>query len=127
MQQLDEERNVFTFVTAPGVATRTLEATNVASAAQGEMYMVPGYNQAVIIFEGLAPLEDGKVYQFWLANSAGQVAAGPPVMVDADGITRIVIEAPREVNAYTTVMLTVEDATIPHPQPSNDVVLEGSL
>lgn len=125
--QLSQEQQVFTFVTAPGVATRTLAAKDVRVPARGEMYMYPGHSEAVVLFRGLVPLEAGKVYQFWLANDEGQIPAGPPVMVDTDGLARLVIKAPREVNAFTTVMLTVEPASGPGSSPSNEVVLEGEL
>lgn len=123
--QLSQEQYVLTFISAPGVATRQLEATSGSVDAQGEMYMYPGHSEAIVLFRGLAPLEPGKVYQFWLANSDGQVAAGT-VVADADGLARLLVQAPREVNAFTEVMLTIEPAG-GSAIPSNQVVLEGSL
>jgi anti-sigma-K factor RskA len=125
MTRLNQEEQVLTFISAPGVATRILQATNSQIPAAGEMYMYPGQTQAVVLFRGLSPLESGKVYQFWLANNEGQVAAGI-LHVDESGLERLIVNAPREVNAFTQVMLTIEPAG-GSDAPSNEVVLEGSL
>lgn len=120
-----QERYVVSFVTAPGVATRTLEATLPNIEARGEMYMYPGNDQAVVIFSGLHTLEPGQTYQFWLADGETQVAAGTFV-VDETGLAQLLVDAPREVNAFSEVMVTVEPAG-GSTQPSDEVVLAGSL
>lgn len=128
-QQLMQEQEVFTFISAPGVATRQLTATDViaqAQQAQGEMYMYPGHSEAVVLFRGLTPLESGQVYRFWLADGEKQIAAGN-VTVDADGLARLVVHAPQEVNAFNVVMLTIEPEDSDPTRPSDQVVLEGSL
>lgn len=123
--RLAQEQFVISFVSAPGVATRQLNAVSAQANARGEMYMYPGHSQAVVLFSGLAPLEPGKTYQFWLADGQTQVAGGT-FTVDEGGIATLLVEAPREVNAFRQVMLTVEpdggSAT-----PSANVVLEGVL
>jgi anti-sigma-K factor RskA len=120
-----QERHVVSFVTAPGVATRTLEATLPDTNARGEMYMYPGNDQAVVIFSGLHTLEPGQTYQFWLADGQTQVAGGTFV-VDESGIAQLLVDAPREVNAFSEVMVTVEPAG-GSSVPSEEVVLSGSL
>lgn len=123
--QITQERQAFTFVTAPGVATRELIATSTSTQAGGEMYMRPGHSEAVIFFQGLPPLTSGQVYVFWLADGQEQIAAGQ-VMVDADGLGLLLIQAPQEVNAFEQVMLTVE-SSVESKTPSDDVLLEGLL
>ncbi len=123
--QLSDAEHILTFMTAPGVAVRQLDATQASEDTSGEMYMRPGHTTAVILFRGLPPLETGKVYQFWLANGSDQVSAGT-VQVGEDGLARLVIEAPDAVNDFAQVMLTVEDAP-DKAMPGDDVVLEGSL
>lgn len=119
------EQQVFTFVTAPGVATRRLLPADVLTDADGAMYMRPGQRQAVVLFRGLTPLEPGQVYQFWLADGEIQVAAGT-VTVDPDGLARLLVEAPDAVNLFNEVMLTVE-SNPDSREPTGEVVLEGSL
>jgi uncharacterized coiled-coil protein SlyX len=124
-EQLSQEEYVLTFVTAPGVATRELAAAQANIGAQGEMYMYPGQRDAVVLFRGLPPLQPGQVYQFWLADGQNQVPGGI-VEVSEGGVARLLVEAPREVNAFSQVMVTIErggGSTV----PSTDVVLEGSL
>jgi anti-sigma factor RsiW len=124
-EQLVQEEYVLTFVTAPGVATRELAAAGSSVGVQGEMYMYPGQRQAVVLFRGLPALQSGQVYQFWLADGQNQVPGGI-VEVGNGGVARLIVEAPREVNAFSQVMVTIERAggsTV----PSEDVVLEGSL
>jgi anti-sigma factor RsiW len=119
------EQQVFTFVTAPGVATRQLLPVNVLTDADGAMYMRPGQRKAVVLFRGLTPLEPGQVYQFWLADGEIEIAAGT-VTVDPDGLARLWLEAPDAVNHFNEVMLTVESEP-ESPEPTGVVVLEGSL
>jgi anti-sigma-K factor RskA len=123
--QRAQDEYVISFVSAPGVATRRLSPPQSDVSAQGEMYMYPGNSSAVVLFSGLPPLQPGQVYQFWLADGATQVAGGT-FAVDGSGIGNIVVQAPREVNAFSQVMVTVEpeggSAT-----PSETVVLEGNL
>jgi anti-sigma-K factor RskA len=123
--ELAQDEYVIAFVSAPGVATRQLTAAQSGLGAQGEMYMYPGNASAVVLFSGLPPLAPGEVYQFWLADGQGQVGAAT-FIVDGSGIGHIVVEAPREVNAFSQVMVTVEPAG-GSSTPSAEVVLEGSL
>ena len=116
---------VISFVSAPGVATRQLVSAQAELNAQGEMYMYPGNSSAVVLFSGLPPLAPGKVYQFWLADDSNQVAGGTFV-ADSSGIGHIVVQAPREVNAFSQVMVTVEPEG-GSTMPSANVVLEGNL
>lgn len=123
--ELARDDYLISFVSAPGVATRQLRSAQSDLAAQGEMYMYPGHANAVVLFSGLPPLAAGQVYQFWLADGTSQVA-GSTFVVDPTGIGYIIIEAPREVNAFSEVMVTVEPSG-GSPIPSQNVVLEGSL
>lgn len=123
--RLAQEQYVVSFVTAPGVATRQLTAAQSSAAAQGEMYMYPGNSQAVVIFSGLPTLEPGKVYQFWLADGQKQVAGGT-FSVDASGLASLLVQAPREVNAFSQVMVTVEPLG-GSTAPGEEVILTGSL
>jgi anti-sigma-K factor RskA len=116
---------VISFVSAPGVATRQLTAAEADLSARGEMYMYPGQASAVVLFSGLPALQPGEVYQFWLADDETQVASNT-FLVDATGIGYIVVKAPREVNAFREVMVTVEPEG-GSDEPSEQVVLEGSL
>ncbi|WP_129676888.1 anti-sigma factor domain-containing protein [Candidatus Chloroploca sp. Khr17] len=123
--RLAHDEQIVTFVTAPGVATRQLAPARPDESARGEMYMYPGEPNAVVLFSGLPTLESGQVYQFWLADGSSEVAAGT-FQVDSTGITRLVVQAPREVNAFQRIMVTIEpdggSAT-----PGTTVVLTGSL
>jgi len=123
--RLAEDAYVISYVAAPGVATRDLAAVGAATSARGEMYMYPGNLNAVVLFSGLPALAPGKVYQFWLADGQSQVGGGTFV-VDEGGIATLVVEAPREVNAFSQVMVTVEPAG-GSPRPSQEVVLAGEL
>lgn len=120
-----QDEYVIAFVSAPGVATRQLAPADAVALARGEMYMYPGKAGAVVLFSGLPPLQPGQVYQLWLADSASQIAGGT-FQVDAMGLAHLVVEAPREVNAFSEVMVTIEPSG-GSPTPSSQVVLAGSL
>lgn len=123
--RLARDEQVIAFVSAPGVATRQLAPADAGAAARGEMYMYPGEESAVVLFSGLPALAPGQTYQFWLADGPLQVAGGT-FEVDDTGLARIVVQAPREVNAFSEVMVTVEPAG-GSAAPSAEVVLAGSL
>ncbi len=123
--QFMTDQRLATFITAPGVATRRLVAVDDDSQASGEMYMYPGDREAVVLFRELPALEPGQVYQFWLANESGQVAAGT-LQAGEDGLARLHVTAPQEVNAFNQVMLTIEPVG-GSEVPSDEVVLEGFL
>jgi cell division protein FtsB len=124
-EQIAQERLLVSFVSAPGVATRELRPTRSDLAARGEMYMYPGETQAVVIFSGLPALEPDRVYRFWLSDGVQRIAAGS-FQVDATGLATLVITAPREVNAFTEVMVTVEPVTNP-TLDAVEVILTGTL
>ncbi|WP_028460193.1 anti-sigma factor domain-containing protein [Chloroflexus sp. Y-396-1] len=124
-EQIAQERLLVSFVSAPGVATRELRPTRGDLAARGEMYMYPGETQAVVIFSGLPPLEPDRIYRFWLSDGVQRIAAGS-FQVDATGLATLVITAPREVNTFTEVMVTVEPVTNPTPDVV-EVILTGTL
>jgi cell division protein FtsB len=124
-EQIAQERLLVSFVSAPGVATRELRPTRSDLAARGEMYMYPGETQAVVIFSGLPALEPDRIYRFWLSDGVQRIAAGS-FQVDATGLATLVITAPREVNAFTEVMVTVEPVTNPTPD-AVEVILTGTL
>lgn len=123
--QRAQDEYVISFVSAPGVATRDLNPAETGTAARGEMYMYPGNPNAVVLFSGLPALAPGQVYQFWLADGSTQVA-GDTFVVDGGGIGHIIVQAPREVNAFSQVMVTVEPEG-GSTTPSEQVVLEGNL
>ncbi|NTU80177.1 MAG: anti-sigma factor [Chloroflexales bacterium] len=123
--QAARDEYVISFVSAPGIATRQLAPADTIISARGEMYMYPGQPSAVVLFSGLPTLQPGQVYQFWLADGATQVAGGT-FQVNETGLAQIVVQAPREVNAFRQVMVTVEP-TGGSASPSRNVVLAGSL
>lgn len=124
-EQIAQERLLVSFVSAPGVATRELRPTQAGLAARGEMYMYPGEAQAVVVFSGLPPLQPDRVYRFWLSDGTQRIAAGT-FQVDAAGFATLIVTAPREVNAFTEVMVTVEPATDASPS-EGEVILSGTL
>ncbi|NCC31063.1 MAG: anti-sigma factor [Chloroflexia bacterium] len=123
--RLAHDQQIVTFVSAPGVATRELAPARPDESARGEMYMYPGEANAVVLFSGLPTLATGQVYQFWLADGSSEVAAGT-FQVDDTGIARLVVQAPREVNAFQRVMVTIEPDG-GSTTPGTTVVLAGSL
>ena len=124
-EQIAQERLLVSFVSAPGVATRELRPTRADLTARGEMYMYPGESQAVVVFSGLPPLEPDRVYRFWLSDGVQRIAAGS-FQVDATGLATLIITAPREVNAFTEVMVTIEPVTDSTPD-AVEVILTGTL
>ena len=116
---------IMKLMSSKDVTSRTLEATASAPNAKGTMFMQPGNQTAFVVVDGLAPLPEDRVYQFWLAREGQPPIPSNTFNVGADGHAELVIEANAQVNDFKQVMITVEPksgSTVP-----GSTVLEGNL
>jgi anti-sigma-K factor RskA len=118
-----ENQNAITFISQTKTVNQVLVPQR--PGVEGRMYMQEGHNRVVLVLAGLPPLAEGKTYQFWFANSAGQVPSRT-FTVDQNGLAEIVIDAPEPVDGYLEVMVTIEDSG-GSVTPSQEVVVAAEL
>lgn len=127
-KELGTSEQLVAFLSGPELATRPLLATAEARSATGTMYMRPGDKNAVVLVSGLPPLQPNQSYQFWLARQGAPLQLNAGILaVGTDGVGRLLVNAPLEVDAFNRVMVTLEQGTNRTAQPADTTVLEGIL
>jgi anti-sigma-K factor RskA len=120
--QLDQARKGFDFIAYGASVDRMLEGQQ---RAEGKMFMRPGAKEALLVVHGLRQPDPGKTYQFWFAAGDEQVPA-TTFTVGPEGVATVVLTAPRPVNTYTQVRVTVEPAG-GSKTPSTELVFQATL
>jgi anti-sigma-K factor RskA len=123
--QLGQDDQIVSFIANPETVSQEVPATRLASGASALMYMQPGHNQVVLVVHGLPPLAPGKMYRLWLASEAELVPMGSGMPRDG-GVTQFHGYAPKPMDTYAQVMVTVEDIERAD-RPSEEVLFETEL
>lgn len=101
----------------PTHQTATLAAEPLAADATAVVIYSPGTTAAYLMASGLPPTPDGKVYQLWVADSAGVHALGT---FTYDGVGAFVAPFEQDLQAAAATMVTLEPvggaAGTPGPQ-----------
>ena len=94
----------------PG-STRFVEVrgSDVSPAAGGRVVYDARTRRALVVLEGLPPLEPGKTYQLWLLQGGGAapLSAGT-LRPEDDGLGTVVIQAPAQLDAFAGIGVTLE-------------------
>ncbi|MBI4213883.1 MAG: anti-sigma factor [Chloroflexi bacterium] len=90
-----------------GGAMTSLVGTEMAPAASGSFYYMPGDRDAVLVVSGLPQLEPGKVYQLWLQADQERVSGGTFYLED-DGAGMLVVKSPMPLASVQTLGITIE-------------------
>jgi hypothetical protein len=122
---LEANATMVSFIAAPDTVVQPLAATARAGDASAHMYMQPGHNRIVLLTHGLPALEPGKEYRLWLADDEEQVAVGT-LTFHPDGTAELITSAPRPMDEYDAVMVTV-DTESAQATPGDDIVFVITL
>lgn len=93
----------------PGTRLVALNDPSNAERVVGYMLLRPSDREAWLQTAALAPLPQDKTYQLWLINGDKPESAGT-FQVNAQGLGRIRVEAPRTLDQYQVVGISVEPA-----------------
>lgn len=96
-----------------------------APQAKGVVYLRPDANIALLHVRNLPPVPEDKAYQIWLIHD-GQRDSGGLFRVDEKGEAVVLITAPRPLQAYQAIGITVEPAT-GSPGPTSPRVIGGKF
>jgi anti-sigma-K factor RskA len=121
--QVAADKQLASFISTPQTVVRQLAGPD--ARARAMMYMQPANRRAMLVFNGMPALAQGKIYQLWLAKPGIQIPASV-FEVDQNGMAMLAIEAPAPIDEYAQVMVTVEPSG-GSAQPSNEIVLSGQL
>ena len=90
-----------------GGAVTTLIGTEMAPAASGSFYYMPGDRDAVLVVAGLPKPEPGHVYQLWLVSGQERMNGGTFYLED-DGAGMLVVKSPAPLANVQSLGITVE-------------------
>lgn len=125
-ERIAKAEQAVSFVVAQTTTSRQLAGTEQSPTAVGTMYMQPGNQTAVLVVDGLQPLPEGQVYQFWLARAGQEPIPSDQFSVSTNGHAQLVITADSQVNDFQQVMVTIEVAGGAQTVPGT-TVLAGNL
>jgi anti-sigma-K factor RskA len=124
-QQLTQQRQVFTLITAPEARLVQLRSDKPDSRARGLLLLKSDEQHAVLIVQDLPPLPQDRSYQLWLGLGGGQRDNGGVFRVDEQGFGVWYITAPRPFMNYQRVGITEEPAG-GSPGPTSPRVIGGT-
>jgi anti-sigma-K factor RskA len=124
-RELAAQRDVIGQISAPGVQVMAIAGTPVQPDARGQLIANPDSRSAVLILSGLAALEPGRVYQFWLIRSETPVSAGT-FEVDEQGRAVLTVEADTLIGTFDAMGVSIEPEG-GSPQPTGAIVMLGEV
>ena len=85
-----------------------MQSTEAAPKAVGRLYAAPELNAYALIIYDMPTPAHGMVYQFWLIDTNGDRTSGGTFTVDSQGRSWQLFRAPKALNNYQGVGITVE-------------------
>lgn len=123
-EQVNQQDRLLAQLTAPGARITEVSGTALQPGARGHFIADPQQATAVLVVSGLAQLQPGQTYQFWLLREGVAVGAGL-FTVDADGRAVLTVDAGVTPD-FTAVGVSIEPAG-GSPAPSDQIVMLGEL
>ena len=108
--------------TASGYIIASLDPTAMSPHAKGEVMLLPEADHILVMADGLAPLQRGRVYEAWLLTRGGAHPLGP-LHLDSWGYAWLHARVPP--TTFRGLLVSVEPAR-PGPTPSASTVLATS-
>lgn len=117
--QLAARETAMQVVADPAHASAWLEPSQGDLSTNALMVYLPGSTEAYLVADGLPATPDGRVYQFWYADTAG-VHPGVTFHHDGEGILLIPVKV--DLRGAQAAMLTLETEGGATGAPSQDIV-----
>lgn len=123
MDQRDDarhgEREIAEYISNGGTLSALMPAPDApadVTPGHGTLAVAPSQDQAMLVVHGLSPSVDGRRYMAWAERDGGRVRLGE-LVVDADGVGWLVLNAPEPMSAYDTVGVTRFSPDAPDGEP----------
>lgn len=124
--EMTRQRALVSTIAYSDAQPKHLEATNAAPKAIGRIYAAPELNALALIVYDMPSLEQNKVYQIWLIDPKGDRTSGGTFTVDTAGRGWVLIRAPKSLDNYQGIGITVEPAG-GSPKPTGPKMMGTSL
>lgn len=124
-RELVAQRQIIAQIADPGASVMDIAGTERQPNARGQFITQASGQTAVLVVNGLAPLERGKTYQFWLIRGDTPVSAGL-FEVDDDGQAVLQVTADVGPGSFDAIGVSVEPAG-GSQLPTGDIVMLGSI
>jgi anti-sigma-K factor RskA len=124
--ELSRQRDLLSALAYAEGQPKQLRGTEIATRASGRLYGAPNETVFALVAFDLPSLPQGKVYQFWLIDPDGGRTSGGTFTVDEQGRGWLIIRAPKPLNQYQGVGITVEPEG-GSPKPTTPRVMGTSL
>jgi len=124
-RELIAQRQIIAQIADPGAGVMDIAGTDRQPNAHGQFITQASGQTAVLVVNGLAPLERGKTYQFWLIRGGTPVSAGL-FEVDEDGQAVLQVTADVSPGSFSAIGVSIEPAG-GSSLPTGDIVMLGSI
>jgi anti-sigma-K factor RskA len=121
----DENDVIARLLTNPEAA-HPLTDSSLPAPASGVLYSVPNDDEAFLVALSLPQLPPDQRYQVWFIDQSGVPISGGLFLPDANGTAEVLLEAPSELETYSSIGITTEpyDGS---EAPTTPIVLGGSI
>jgi anti-sigma-K factor RskA len=123
--ELENQRTVITQLTSPQAQTFAISGTEHQPDAHGQFIADSRTGSAVLVVSGLNQLAAGSIYEFWLINDNGAVAAGL-FRVDEQGQAILQVAQNYTPGTYNAIGVSIEPER-GSAQPTGDIVMLGKV
>ncbi len=124
-QELDLQHEVIAKISSPNSQSFVISGTEHQPQAHGQLITDSETGSSVLLVSGLAPLETGNIYEFWLINSSAPVAAGL-FTVDNEGNAILQVSQTVTPASYNAIGVSIEPES-GSPQPTGAIVMLGEI
>jgi anti-sigma-K factor RskA len=111
--------------TPSALTTFALNGTAAQPGAHGQLLTDPNSHSAVLVVDGLAPLESGRIYQVWLIKSEVPQSAGF-LNVDSHGQGVSLLAPDQAIGSFDALGISIEPVQ-GSLKPTGDIVVLGEL
>jgi anti-sigma factor RsiW len=110
LSEITRERALVSTMAYSNSQPMRMQSTEAAPKAVGRLYAAPELNALALIIYDMPSPPQGMVYQFWLLDSNGDRTSAGTFTVDSQGRGWQLFRAPKALNNYQGVGITVEPA-----------------
>lgn len=124
-EEIAEQQEILAVIASPNARTFDVAGTDQQPESHGRLFTDSETGSAVLVVDGLQPLEAGKIYEFWLIKGDTPVAAG---LFDVNNEGKAILQVSQAVTpgSYDAIGVSVEPVT-GSEQPTGAIVMLSEI
>ncbi len=122
--QVQHQQDVIAMLGQGQTKLVSFKSSTPQSGASGNLMITPGYKEAVLTLQDVAPLPDGEVYRLWAVVGGKKLACGE---FTPNGQGRVFVKLPVDQNFTKSPLIVTLEPTKVMPEPSGPMVLTSGL